>query len=89
MIALNLSSPIIPLDLSGDLLEIHGKSLEISLPLRRFRFDKECQGQDIEGVLPYHVVVLAHVQEDSFFIRQLLVLLHAIVNLEPPINTVF
>ena len=89
MVALNLACAVIPLGLLCNLLEIECEPLKVSVPLRALRLDQESQWEDIEWVLPNEVVVLAHVQEHSFLIGQLLVLLHAVVDLDPLVHAVF
>jgi hypothetical protein len=89
MVALNLACAVIPLGLLCNLLEIECEPLKVSVPLRALRLDQECQWEDVEWILPNEVVVLAHVQEHSFLIGQLLVLLHTVVDLDASIHAVF
>ena len=89
MVALNLACAVISLRLLCNLLEVESESLKVSIPLRALRLDQECQWEDVEWVLPNEVVVLAHVQEHSFLIGQLLVLLHAVVDLDASIHAIF
>ena len=68
MITFNLSRTVINFNLLSYFLEIQGEPLEITLSLWCFRFNQECEGEYIEWILPYKVVVLAHIQENTFFI---------------------
>ena len=88
MVALNLACAVIPLGLLCNLLEIESEPLKVSVSLSALRLDQEGQWEDIEWIVPYEVVVLAHVQEYSFLIGKLLVLLHSVVNLDASINAV-
>ena len=68
MVALNLACAVIPLGLLCNLLEIESEPLKVSVSLSALRLDQEGQWEDIEWIVPYEVVVLAHVQEYSFLI---------------------
>lgn len=57
------------------------KTLEITLSVLR-GLDEECQWQNFEGVHPRHVIIVAHIQENTFFVRKLLILLHSVVKFE-------
>lgn len=89
MVALNLACAVIPLGLLGNLLEIECEPLKVSVPLKALRLDQEGKWEDIKWVLPNEVVVLSHVQENSFLIGQLLVLLHAVVDFDASVHAVF
>lgn len=51
------------------------------MPCPSSSFDQEGNREHFKGVLPCHVVVLPHIKKDSLLIGELLVLLHAIVEL--------
>jgi hypothetical protein len=79
----------IPLDLIRNVLEIELKPLEILLARTPPRVDQESQGQHIEGILTYHVVVLSHIEEDALLVRELLILLYSIINFDPLLQAVY
>jgi hypothetical protein len=79
----------IPLDLIRNVLEIELKPLEILLARTPARVDQESQGQHIEGILTYHVVVLSHIEEDALLVRELLILLYSIINFDPLLQAVY
>jgi len=88
---LKFMSPIlfIPPDLIRNVLEIELKPLEILIPRTPPRVDQEGQGQNVEGILTYHVVVLSHIEEDALLVRELLILLYSIIYLYSLLQAVY
>ena len=57
------------------------ESLEVRVSVL-CRFDQEGQREHLKGIQPRHIVIVAHVQKHTFFVSQLFVLLHSVVELE-------
>jgi hypothetical protein len=75
--------------LRGNIVVVSLESLEVRVPVLR-RLDQEGQREHLEGVHPRHIVIVAHVQKHAFFVGQLFVLLHSVVELETTmVNAIF